>query len=232
MSSCPVFHLGGNLSFTAHGAKAGLGKSPPLEERNQLQRPSPSQAQGLCSGWISVTPGGVARGRPQPAFRAGFSGSTVSVAFLLFFSASGSRFLQGAVARMAGRMSCSWPWLARPAAPGRRRRNIQCDVNVPWGWGRGGVRADHSSSPSVSCAPCSPPGPPTEARRVWTRVRPCQGGPTCWTGKRWLPGEREWVPVLPLVPSPARPMGRHDDRVPLVLDARLWVAPRTVTATP
>lgn len=99
----------------AHGAKAGLGKSPPPSGGgHQLQRPSPeSGAQGLCSGWISVTPGGVARGRPQPAFRAGFlvdGFGCVSALFLrLRFSlpprSRGSR---------GRRMSCSWPWRARP----------------------------------------------------------------------------------------------------------------------
>ena len=124
---------------------------------------------------------------------------TVSAAFLLFVSASGSRFLRGAVARVADGCPAAGLGESGPGRrPGRRRGNVQCDVSVPVGPGAvGGVCGPLKGSPFVFAC-CAGIRPPRAARpRVWTKMRPCRGWPTCWTG--------HWPRLVSMSGSPSSP---------------------------
>lgn len=159
---------------------------------------------------------------------------TVSVAFLLFVSASASRFLQGAVARVADGCPAAGPGESGPSrCPGRRRGNIQCDVSVPVGPGAVGVCVWTTQRLSFClCTLCRHQTPPSCAATGVDEDEALSGVADVLDRPLAPPGEHEWVPILPACRPQPGPRGCHDDRVPLMLDARLWVAPRTVIAGP
>lgn len=148
----------------AHGAKAGIGKSTPLPRGGtNFSLPPPSPEHRVCAQGGSLRPQAGCPGADHslPCVR-GFR-LTVLAAFLLFVSASGSHFLQGAVARMADGCPAAGPGESGPGRrPGRWRGNIQCDVSVPVGPGAmvGGVHADHSEALLLSLHTMQSSGPP------------------------------------------------------------------------
>lgn len=125
---------------------------------------------------------------------------TVSVAFLLFVSASGSCFLQGAMARVADGCPAAGPGKSGPGRrPGCRRGNIQCDVSVPMGPGAmvGGCVQTTQRLSFCLCTPCSHQAPPSCEAAAVDEGEALSGVADMLDRPPALPGESEWVPVLP-----------------------------------
>lgn len=82
--------------------------------------------------------------------------------------------------------------------PGRRRGNIQCDVSVPVGLGAvGGGACGPLRLSFCLCAPCSPQAPPSCEAAGVDEGEALSGVADVLDRPPALPGEREWVPVLP-----------------------------------